>query len=84
MAAAIQTKMMGKRIPVVANAWLIHSVCLRTVKDFKCFLSELEKFRTFVHPANQYKRKNSIEMRFICSKYITYKNKYEVFMSVHS
>lgn len=64
MAAAIQTKM-GKQVPVVANASLINNICRRTIKDLNFILNELEKFRTFVHPADQNKRKNSTEMRFI-------------------
>lgn len=64
MAAAIQTEM-RKREEVVDNASLINSICQRTVKDLNCILSELEKFRTSVHPADQNKRKNSIETRFI-------------------
>lgn len=64
MAAEIQTEM-RKREAVVANASLINSICRRTVNDLDCILRELEKFRTFVHPADQNKRKNSIQMRFI-------------------
>lgn len=64
LAAAILTEM-RKREPVVANASLINSICRRTVNDLKCILSELVKSRTFVHPADQNKRKNSIETRFI-------------------
>lgn len=66
MADAIQTKM-RKRAPVVANAWLINDICWRTVKDLNCILNELKKFRTFVYPADQNKRKNSIEMCFLRS-----------------
>lgn len=55
LAAAILTEM-RKREPVVANASLINSICRRTVNDLNCILSELEKFRTSVHPADQNKQ----------------------------
>lgn len=55
LAAAIQTEM-RKREPVVANASLINSICQRTVNDLNCILSELEKFQTSVHPADQNKQ----------------------------
>uniref|UniRef100_K1QBK3 Uncharacterized protein n=1 Tax=Magallana gigas TaxID=29159 RepID=K1QBK3_MAGGI len=51
---------MRKREAVVANASLINSICRRTVNDLDCILRELEKFRTFVHPADQNKRKSLI------------------------
>eukprot|EP00105_Crassostrea_gigas_P033756 XP_019917904.1 PREDICTED: uncharacterized protein LOC105348325 isoform X2 [Crassostrea gigas] len=55
LAAEIQTEM-RKREAVVDNASLIYSICQRTVNDLECILRELEKFRTFVHPADQNKQ----------------------------
>ncbi|XP_052695493.1 uncharacterized protein LOC128173851 isoform X6 [Crassostrea angulata] len=52
LAAAIETKM-GKQVPVVANASLVNNICRRTIKDLNFVLNELERFRTFVHPADQ-------------------------------
>lgn len=64
LAAAIQKQLMKKRFPKCAEAWLgfLHHTCQKTVEDLNCILSDLEKFRTDVYPADQTKRKNSIEI----------------------
>lgn len=64
LAAAIQKQLMKNRYPICAEAWLdvLHYTCQKTVEDLNCILSDLEKFRTDVYPADQTKRKNSIEI----------------------
>lgn len=64
MAAEIQKQRMKTRFPICADEWVetIHNTCQKTVEDLNCILSDVEKFRTDVHPADQTKRKNSIEM----------------------
>lgn len=67
LATEIQKQIMKKRFLICADAWvgIIHYTCQKTVKDLNCILSDLEKFRTDVHPADQTRRKNSIEMCFL-------------------
>lgn len=64
LAAKIQKQGMKAIFPICADAWvgIIHYTCQKTVEDLNFILSDVEKFRTDVHPADQTKRKNSIEM----------------------
>lgn len=69
VADAIQKQIMKKGSLVCADACveIIHHFCRNTIEDLNSILSYLEKFRTYVHPADQTKRKNSIEMCLLCA-----------------
>lgn len=63
VAVEIKNRVLRKKESISADAWVqIYDICRKTVQDLNFILIELEQFRTCMLPADQNKRKSSLEI----------------------